>query len=51
MYNIKKKANDSILRKFSDWRKDGRTDGQTDESGFMGRFPTDVERPIIEKKT
>ena len=50
MYNIKKKANDSILRKFSDWRKDGRTDGQTDESGFMGRFPTDVERPIIEKK-
>ena len=32
-------------------RKDGRTDGQTDESGFMERCPTDVERPIIEKKT
>ena len=48
---ISEKTNDSILRKFSDWRKDGRTDGQTDESGFMERCPTDVERPIIEKKT
>ena len=27
---ISEKTNDSILRKFSDWRKDGRTDGQTD---------------------
>ena len=26
---------------------DGRTDGQTDESDFIGRCPTDVERPNL----
>ena len=31
-----------ILRKFSDRRKDGRTD----ESDLIGRCPTDVECPI-----
>lgn len=25
---------------------DGQKDGQTDESGFIGRCPTDIERPI-----
>ena len=39
---ISEKANDIILGKFSD----GRTDGQTDESDFIGRCPTNVERPI-----
>ena len=37
-----KKAIDPILRKLND----GRTDGQTDESEFTGRCPTNVERPI-----
>ena len=26
---------------------EGRTDGQTDESDFIGRCPTDVERPNL----
>ena len=38
---ISEKPNDSILRKLSD--------GQTDESDFIGRCPTNVERPIMEK--
>ena len=42
---ISEKTNDPILRKFSDGRIDGRTDGQTGESGFTGRCPTNVERP------
>ena len=37
-----KKTNDLILRKLSD----GRTDGQTDESDFIGRCLTNVERAI-----
>ena len=49
---ISEKTNDSILRKLSDGRTDGRTDertdGQTDESDFIGRCPTNVERPTIE---
>ena len=28
---------------------DGQKDGQTDESGFIGRCPTDIERPIKSK--
>ena len=35
------KSNDPILTK----RMDERTDGQTDDSDFMGRCPTNVERP------
>ena len=35
---IPEKTNDLILRKLSD--------GQTDESDFIGRCPTNVERPI-----
>ena len=30
---------------------DGRTDGQTDESDFIGRCPANVERPIKKLKT
>ena len=41
-----KKNNDQILRKPSDGRKDKRTDGQTDESDFIGRCRTNVELPI-----
>ena len=37
---ISEKTNDPILRKLSD--------GQTDESDFIGRCPTNVERPIRE---
>ena len=37
-----KKTNDLILRKLSD----GRTDEQTDESDFIGRCLTNVERAI-----
>ena len=33
--------NDPIFRKFSDER----IDGQTEESDFIGRYPTNVERP------
>ena len=44
-----KKTNDPILKKSTDGRMDrqtdGRTDRQTDESDFIGRCPTDVERP------
>ena len=39
---ISLKTSDSILRKFSDEQ----TDGQTDESDFIGRSPTNVEHPI-----
>ena len=28
------------------WENNGRTDRQTDVSGFTGRCPIDVERPI-----
>ena len=44
MYNIRK-TNDTILRKLSD----GRTDGQTDESDFIGRCRTNVKRPNNKK--
>ena len=55
---MSEKTNHLILRKLSDERTDGRTDrqtdrqtdgqidGQTDESDFIGRCPTNVERPI-----
>ena len=47
-YHIKyQKTNDPILRKFSDRRTDGQIDIKTDESGFIGRRPTKVERPNI----
>ena len=57
---ILEKTNDPILRELSDGRTDrqtdrqtdsymGRwTDGQTAESDFIGRCPTNVERPILE---
>ena len=39
---LSEKTNDPILRKLSD----GQTDRQqTDESDFIGRYPTNVERP------
>ena len=38
---ISEKTNGPILRKICD----GRRDGQTDESDFIGRCPTNVERP------
>ena len=33
-------------RKVSDGRTDRQTDGQADEINFIGRCPTNVERPI-----
>ena len=38
---LSEKTNDPILRKISD--------GQTDKSDFLGRYPTNVERPIRNK--
>ena len=38
---ILEKTDDPILRKLSD----GRTEGQTGSSDFIGRSPTNVERP------
>ena len=50
---ISEEINDSILRKFSDGRRDRRpgeqADWQTDKSDFIGRCSTDVERPIFDK--
>ena len=40
---MSEKANDPIFGKLSD----GRTGGQTEESNFIGRCPTNVESPII----
>ena len=31
----------------TDRRRDGRTEGKTDEGDFIGRCPTNVERPKI----
>ena len=46
---ISEKTNDPLLRKLSDGRTDRQTDrwadGQTDESDFIGRCPTNIERP------
>ena len=46
-----KKFDDPILRKYSDRRMDGQTDGQTDgqmeKRDFIGRYPTNIERPKI----
>ena len=39
---ISEKTNDPVLKTLSDWR----TYGQTGEKGFIGRCPTNVERPI-----
>ena len=50
---ISEEINDSILRKFSDGRRDRRpgeqADWRTDKSDFIGRCSTDVERPIFDK--
>ena len=43
--SISEKTNDSTLRKLSD----GQMDGQADESDFIGRCATNVERPIYNK--
>ena len=43
---ISEKTNDPILRKLIAGRMDGWTDTQTDESDFIGRCLTNVERPI-----
>ena len=43
---ISEKTNHPILRKLSDGWTDGPTEGQTDDSDFMGRCPTNVECPI-----
>ena len=43
MVQYQKKTNDPVLRKFSD----AQTDRQMDESGFIGRCPTNVESPIL----
>ena len=40
-----KKTNDSIFTKLIDGWTDEQTDGQTDKSDFIGRGPTNVERP------
>ena len=45
MYNIRK-TNNSIVGKLSDRRTNRQTDGQTDESDFIGRCPIDAQRPI-----
>ena len=42
---ISEKTKDPILRKLSHGQTDRQTDGQTDESDFTGRCPTNVERP------
>ena len=59
MYNIRKKTNYPILRKFSDGRTDRwsnrqtdrqtdrQTERQTDESDSIGCCPTNVEHPIL----
>ena len=47
---ISGETNDLILRNFSDGRTDRQTDKQTDKSDFIGRCPTDIERPITCKK-
>ena len=43
---ISGKTNDPILRKLCDGLTDGRKDGQTDDTDFIGCCPTNVERPI-----
>ena len=40
-HHTSEKTNDLILRKYSG----GRTDRQTEERDFIGRCPTNVERP------
>ena len=37
--------NDPIQGTFSDGRVDGQTDRKTDDSDFIGHYPTYVERP------
>ena len=36
-----------MIQSWENLVKDGRTDEQTDESDFIGRCPSNVERPII----
>ena len=42
---ISEKTNDSIFTKLIDGWTDEQTNGQTDKSDFIGRGPTNVERP------
>ena len=44
---ISEKINDPILRKRSDGRTDGQMDWQMEESDFVGRCPTNVERTKV----
>ena len=46
---ISEKTNDPVLRKFSEGRTDRQTERQKDESDFIGRCSTNVERPKIKK--
>ena len=48
---VSEKTNDPVLRKFSDGRTDAQRDKQTDESDFIGRCPTNVERPTVTYET
>ena len=41
-----KEINDPILRKLSERRADGQTNGQTKKDDFIARCPTNVEHPI-----
>ena len=43
---ISEKTNDSIFGKFSERRTDKLIDRQKDESNFIWRFPTNVDRAI-----
>ena len=44
---IKTQENGPILRKFSDGQTDRQTDGQMDESDFIGCCQTSIECPIV----
>ena len=48
---ISEKSNDSILRKLSNGETDGETDGQMEESDFIGCCQTNVEQSVINDKT
>ena len=43
------KTNDPILKKVTEERMDGWTDGQTDNNDFIGRCSTDIEDPTVSK--
>ena len=48
---ISEKSNDPILRKLSNGETDGETDGQMEESDFIGCCQTNVEQSVINDKT